>query len=582
MTHRSPTPYRRAPLFALIALQLVPLAVQADDLRQLLPAAVPPQVEAPATTASAPTSSATLPPPPTGTPIFIDDLKGLAFFPSAEAAAAGVVGPGYQLSGVAPLDSPEFRTLLDLFLHQPVYKALLDALADGTRAYLNALGYPFSVVYLPEQEITDGVVRVVVLLARPSGAVEVEGAHYFDPALYREALRIDPQAPINATTLREDVAWLNRNPFRAVTIDARRGAEPATTQLVLQVREARPRRLYLGGDNSGTRMTQENRLFAGANWGNAFGLGHQASLQLTTSEDGEALQSLSGAYSLDLPWRHTLAFTAAYSRTEALVAPPFSLAGESWQIAADYTTPLRTEREGYSHQLSYGLDVKSSDNNFAFATIPISDNLTHILQARITYAGSLQSAWGTTGFDATLTASPGGADGHNDDAYFDQSRSGATADYAYLHLGATHQMPLDGLASGMRWQLRAAFQSASANLLGSEQFQGGGSNSVRGYEDGEVYADSGVLLSHELHAPVWAGSAGRLDPFLFQDYARLWNVDPLPSERTVELHSLGLGLGYQWGNTVDLRAAYGWQLKESGSSDSGDDHRAHLTLRVSY
>ena len=89
-------------------------------------------------------------------------------------------------------------------------------------------------------------------------------------------------------------------------------------------------RLFVSADNTGTKTTKEDRLTAGLNWGNAFGRGHQLSAQWNSSWDFDTLRSVSGSYTMDLPWRHTLSVNGAYSATNGFVAPPFALKGTSW------------------------------------------------------------------------------------------------------------------------------------------------------------------------------------------------------------------------------------------------------------
>lgn len=568
------------------SLFLLPLTAWAQPLDQLEPAPVPPQVEAPPAEVVLPDAEAgrvsELSVPRTDE-IIVEALKGVAFFPTAEAALSGPADSGIHFAGLDLLNTTVFRGVVASYLEQPVTRTLLLQVTTATQVYLSQQGYPFSIAYLPEQDITTGVVRVIVVLSRVESEVEVEGAKYFSPALYQAQVRTDSDAPLNAGSLREDVAWINRNPFRAAVLSARAGDAPGTTKLVLQVKEQRPVRVFAGANNTGTQTTKEERVFAGVNWGNAWGLGHQMSAQWTSSWDFETMRSVSGSYVVDLPWRHTLSFSGAYSATKGVVSPPFALRGESWQVGADYAIPLPVTSERFSQTLSFGADFKSSDNNFTFATIPITDNLTHVAQARVGYSGAITGQASQTGFRATLTAAPGGLTDRNEDRYFNLSRTGAKASYVYLRADASHSLRLDQFKRGLSWSIRGEFQLSPSNLIGSEQFGAGGSNTVRGYEEGEVYKDNGGLLSHELRLPPLPLRGGHgLQLYLFQDYACLWSTDEAPGETPVDLHSVGVGLDYGFGNRLSVRAAYGWQLQDSGSSQTGDNSRLHLSGNISF
>lgn len=556
----------------------LPLAALSQNLDRLTPEPVPSQVEAPPTSAAAMLAET----PEIGDRL-IDQLKGIIVGPSPEAVAAVEAASGLTVVDAAWLDTPELREGLELFLNRPVDEGTLQSLPTALRLFVGTLGYPYSLVYLPEQDITEGVIRAVVVRSRLDSEIVIEGAKYFSAAEYRKILQLEPGALLPEQNLQADVAWINRNPFRAAALEARAGAEPGTTQLVLKVRETRPLRAFVSADNTGTETTKEERVTAGINWGNAFGLGHQLSAQWNSSWDFDTLRSVSGSYTMDLPWRHTLSVSGAYSVTNGFVAPPFALKGTSWQVGLNYAVPLESRKPGLTHGLRFGADFKSSDNNFTFASIPITDNLTHVAQFRATYSGNLTRAGSRTGFGVTVTAAPGGMTNRNEDIYFDISRSGSKAAYVYLRTNATHSVSLDGIKKGLSWSLRGELQLSPVNLIGSEQFGGGGAYSVRGYEQGEVFKDSGGLLSQELRLPAWTPRGGhRFQPYIFQDYAYLWSSDELPNEDAVELHSAGLGFDYSYGRNASVRAAYGWQFLDSGSSESGDNARLHLSANLSF
>ena len=70
--------------------------------------------------------------------------------------------------------------------------------------------------------------------------------------------------------------------------------------------------------------------------------------------------------------------------------------------------------------------------------------------------------------------------------------------------------------------------------------------------------------------------------YVFQDYASVWNVDRLSGESTYQLHSVGLGFRYNWMQRLSISLEQGFQLKDSGSSVSGDNGDFHLSVQVSF
>jgi hemolysin activation/secretion protein len=335
-------------------------------------------------------------------------------------------------------------------------------------------------------------------------------------------------------------------------------------------------------------------MFTGFNWGNAFGLGHMMTLQWTSDFDVEHSKALSGNYTADLWNNHSVTVFGAYSEIVSVPNGGIEQEGTSWQLGLNYDIPLQPIGQRYTHRVQLGFDYKSSDNNLEIAippfVIPISDNLTHVVQFRGKYSGTLTDSWGATSLGLQVTMSPGGLASENDDDAFDASRAFANADYIYGNLDIFRNNNLRGFLEGWNWTLRGEWQVANGNLLGSEQFSGGGSQSVRGYEESEVVGDNALFFSQALQLPVMQPAVDLFDGkfrdslrlFAFHDYARTWNVDKLAGEEPFNVQSIGAGLNYQFSTYASLRFAYGWQLKDSGTSSTGDNSRAHVSFQISY
>src|SRR6185369_7707867 len=93
----------------------------------------------------------------------------------------------------------------------------------------------------------------------------------------------------------------------------------------------------------------------------------------------------------------------------------------------------------------------------------------------------------------------------SDEAEFDFNRFEASGQFLYLRgeISHTHDLPAG-------WQAFGKLQGQVANgpLLSSEQFNGGGLATVRGYLESEVLGDDAVLGSIELRTPSLLSGAG--------------------------------------------------------------------------
>lgn len=572
--HRLPHLVLGLGITLLVPLQLVP----AQELKNVLPQTPPKLVGTNAPALSQPAEITHTGAQP-GEKVVIPKLKGVHFVAAPDQVRTnGVSTLGVDASAVPLLRAPDFPLTMNLFLGQPASLESLHRITIAVRTYLNVTGYPFVTVLLPPQDITGGSVQVVVQPALMPEQVPVEGAKYFSESQYRAALTQRTGEPINADTLKEDIDWLNRNPFRNVNVVAEPGAQPGTTALKLRATERFPARFYAGYNNTGSRVSDEDRVVEGFNWGNAFGLGHQMSYQFTGSDDFKTSVAHSGSYAVDLPWRHTVRLIGAYSELVGRVAAPLTLNGRSWQVGLRYDIPLPKPSPNVTHSLSLGLDFKESDNNLLFATIPVTDNLTHVAQLALSYDLGITDKWGRTDFGLNAFLSPGGLTSRNGPQFYTISRAGSHPDYAYAQLSVSRQTPLP---LGLNWSARGQFQKSTANLLGSE----------RGYEEGEVYGDNGVLLSHELALPAvslaewfdFKQLGDSLQFFGFQDFALLWSADRLAGgRRYTDLHSAGVGCRYNVRQNLSVNCTHGWQLRESHVSRSGEGTRTHLSVQASF
>jgi hemolysin activation/secretion protein len=104
--------------------------------------------------------------------------------------------------------------------------------------------------------------------------------------------------------------------------------------------------------------------------------------------------------------------------------------------------------------------------------------------------------------------------------------------------------------------LRADGQWSSEPLISNEQFGAGGVNSVRGYQEGEAFGDTGWHVSLEqrtaphLVGPVYGNTPLIVRGLIYTDYARVFLMDPQGRKGSVALWGAGLGgvasIGSHW------------------------------------
>ncbi len=518
-------------------------------------------------------------------------LAGIRLLPDSTQVAAPAA-PGVDVSAVPGLANSSLAADLGRRIGQPLrFSDLRDIMAE-IRGFYERAGKRFVNVLVPPQDLTAGVLTFVVIEAR-LGAVKVEGAQRVGADDYLRNFDLHPGQVVDTARLDRDLAWLGRAGYRQVSAEAQPGTAAGTTDLTLRVREARRWKFFTGYADTGTVSTDDERLFAGASWGDVGGRDCELSYQLTTSPDLRTSVTNSGSYALPIDrWRHILRASAAWSTIRADVPDPFDSKGYAWQLMLDYEIPLRDWDLGHvgkvKQSFTLGADVKQTNNNIEFSATPVTDTTTRIIQLRANWNGRLEDRLGSTSLSVTGVFSPGGMGAHNDDASFAASRGGAGANYAYgnLDLQRTTALP-----QGFSHVLGVTAQLSTGNLIGSEQLGFGGARSVRGYDEGVVFGDQGIILRNEIYAPSF-GLLGRLGRIklrdsvgllAFWDYGVAKSRKLLPNEDpSVILASVGVGVRYQLASRLSAQFDYGWQQKDLGFPTRETHGRGHVSVTMNW
>jgi hemolysin activation/secretion protein len=497
------------------------------------------------------------------------------------------------------ISGPDFAGMMSQHLGQPVKMKTLKQIQREIIIYCRDHDRPLVDVIVPNQDVnpTNGVIQVVLIEGR-IGKVTVKNDEpkYFKDEMISRWISLQPGDQISERKLLADIDWLNRNPFREVSPAFRQGEQAGLSDLQLEVEDRFPFRVFAGYEDTGTELTGKDRVLAGFNWGNAFGLDHQINYQYTADIEFDHLMAHSASYIAPLPWKHMLSVYGTYVDIDADLGSSFSdfeSSALNYQTAVRYSVPLPFTRR-YQHEAFVGVDYKHNENDLLFrssgSSTPITDTETDVLQLALGYTGTLSDRWGRTSFGLQGFLSPGGLVGKNDDDDFNAQHSGANSDYIYGRLSVERvtRLPWD-----FSLVLRASGQAATGNLIPSEQLGVGGYNTVRGYDEREINGDRGLVLNGEIRTPPIrligrypkTGLQDQLQFLGFWDYGLAENVDPLESESTTHLHSVGGGVRYTINRYLAARFDYAYRLRGTdieGTEGEDTGSRVHVGVVVSY
>ncbi|MAS93224.1 MAG: hypothetical protein CMO55_08515 [Verrucomicrobiales bacterium] len=498
-------------------------------------------------------------------------------------------------------DFDEFPRTVGLALQQyigrPVSLASLDQMVKDVVIAYREGDRPVVDVLLPEQDITSGVVQLVVIesqLAR----IRVEGVDADTEEFLRSSMRSRKGEVIRSTDILRDLSWINRSPYRKVDLVYAPGAEFGTTDVILKNYKTKANWFYAGYEDSGTDYLGKDRIITGFNFGDAFGPNRSVSYQFTADLDFEHVRAHSLVYTHALPWRHWITVLASYVEIESDPIPVgngnfLNSDGSNTQLSARYGIPL-DGTETRSREMDFGFDWKSNGNDLEFTDVNNLGNLqlfgtrVEIFQFSLGYKETIQHKRAVSQFDIRGVWSPGDINNHNSTANFQQARLLSQSEYFYALASLEHQQRLRDDWSA---RFKITGQVANENLQASEQLGAGGYDTVRGFDQRVARGDHGFVSTVELYTPElsigrifdWENETDSLRFLGFFDAANLGNTNLLVGEpSSFQIGSVGLGLRWNYSDWFKFRLDYGYPVYTENVVGVDESGRFHVGATATF
>jgi hemolysin activation/secretion protein len=499
--------------------------------------------------------------------VLLKSLKGLVFISSPSALIkTGFHGTmprdGVVIHSLPFLNRPAFLHQMSEFVGQPFTMADIQKISQKVVAWYASQGHSLMSVTVPPQDISSGVVQIIVTEYRV-GKVSVAGNQWFSSNLIRDESGIQTGKPITLPQLRDDLNWLNSNPFRQVNAVFTPGSQAGQTDVLLQTKDQLPVRVYAGYDNEGVPSLGRSEYNVGVNWGNAFGLDQQLSYQYTRSLSGQY-----SAHSLDwmipLPWRDRLIIFGSYEEEKPELGSGFASIGQSGQASLRYMHELPALK-WLKQDIGFGYDFKTTNNNLEFGGTQVGTSQNSLNQLLLVYHATETDPFGNTAVKNQFVASIGAIRGQTNEP--DQTYPSSYV-YDQFELNRITFLPW-GFSSATRF----LGQVADHNLPDSETLDAGGEGSVRGYNPETDLGSEGELISEEIRAPAFdpAGFMNLPAPLhssaqfgVFIDYADVYQVQAVTNAPDrADLASMGVDLHYVVGTNLSMEMDYGQQLRRA-------------------
>ena len=508
----------------------------------------------------------------------ITEEKEIAFSPTIHTLiiAKGDLEISPDSEGVISDCLPEsaIEELASRFLGEPISTETLKDFRESVIQKMEEEGN-FAVASFPEQDVSLGTVMLKVSEPKIE-KLDVKGNSWQSTDSYLESLSFSQGDRLHVDTALNDLAWINRNPFHYVEAVVSPGTSPNSVAVELVAKDRFPLRPFFGADNTGTNLTDQVRIFAGANWGRAFGKNNMLTYQFTTAPSTHKFYAHTGSYLIFLPWKHEMTFFGGYSHSKPDLVG-FSQQGRSVQASFRYAIPAKPLYGPTKKTTTFGFDYKNINSNVFFIDspeVPIIAHQVNISQLFFSYQWQrkFMVKW-------DLLISPCRLLPNQSPSRYHALRPHSSVRYAYtmLALVDTYYYKHD---LSLAWTLRG--QLATGPLLPSEQFGLGGYDTVRGYEERDFLADNAACLNIEFRSPKI--SFFKRDELIFLTFLDLGGGYNYKSDQEAQksqfLAGIGPGVRYRIDSYLSLRADYGFQLHNIlGQSDFG---RFHLGGYLSY
>ena len=498
----------------------------------------------------------------------------------------------------------DLRVLHDIILEPGESRQVSSRTIQGLTQYILSIyqdkNYVGIYVYVPIEAIKDGVeflneilpIRVleakvtdiIVKTYDPDQNLTEKG--YLSTSAVKEWSPVKVGEVANQKELDDFLNLLNLNPDRYVSAVASKGREPNSLAVSYDIYEANPWHYFLQADNSGTSDREWNPRIGLINT-NLLGIDDTFTVIYQAPWDDEINNNYSLFGSYDFPLlgpRLRLNLYAGHSEFD--ISPETGLLS----FLGRGTVYGGTVRYNVLQTNDWFFDIKGTMEHTRSKITP--SLFPSFLGTDIKFwlwGGGLdvhhQDDMSDTSFTLEQFKSLGGESGGDE---FRLARTNSESLFTIYTASAAHSQYLDSnkverLSGSFRWT------TSEDRLVPAKMTSFGGMYSVRGYDEYEFVADSGILASgqYEFDLVKYEESKGvggteaeqeeqkkpflrKLAPLVFVDYARAKIKHPVGTERADEdFFSVGVGTIVELGDNFSGAVYYGHPLKSTDNTRTG-------------
>lgn len=487
-----------------------------------------------------------------------------------------------SVTGVESINYEKVLAITMSYEGQELTLDQLHSIAEEISGLYADKGYVTSHAYIPEQDITEGYVEILVVEGKV-GDVIVVGNERFGENIFRVDIEKRLQGEIlDYTLLKGIVRELNSHPDRTVSVSLKPGEEKGFSDVVMHVEEDSLSSISIGFNRMGTELTGKERYSLNWRRSNLFGFDDQI---VVSGIVGKGVWGASTMYLVPINDHRTkLGIVSSYSEVDVGgTHKPFGIEARS------KTAMVFLQRQlmgGEKTDINGRLGLRVTDTKVrAPGSQTAHDDITVFLtEFDFVHRGTRDHAVARVGVDLGIPDFLGsGAKDHREfsrtgsEAGFEKYR--ASFDYSY-------RLPWDFTFV----RVKGNAQYSPDNLVTAEQISLNGFNAVRGFEESTFRGDTGGHVSLELYTPTPLFPNAKI-PFAdrtlkesvqlmgFVDYGiGHTNEQQLNEFQRDEFKSVGVGLRFKLYKNMYARLEVGFPIDEADRKF--EDSKVHFSIQT--
>ena len=428
----------------------------------------------------------------------------------------------------------------------------LNNLAQRITQYYQSKGYPYSRAYLPQQTLSQGIVRIAILEARYDKTQIDNQSRTQNWLINATVAPLEVGTQIDSQQMEHQLKLLNRLSGISTRNILTPGVSTGTSQLNVEVKNTALITGYVGADNFGNEYTGKARFSAGIALNNLAGLGDELSLDAMTA--GSDMNYGKVGYVFTFTGMGTRA-GASYSYLDYKLGKDLKVLGAEGHAAQ---TSIWITQPALLTNSSETLVTLQYDHKQLEDDIQLNQYYKHrdidLITARLD--SSRFDQWAGGGLTQLGASS---SYGHvkfkdADAATLDEQTANTQGDFYSVGLNLSRLQNLG--KKGTQAYVGIYGQYSPYNLDSAEQYLSGGPFNVRGYQASQFAGSSGYYATTELRQSLFSNAKNQVGAKVFIDTAQVtlnaekWQDNTGANRARIN----SAGLGFNWSSAWNLQA----------------------------